>query len=299
MIGAVMPKPFRTIEEQVDILRSRGMYVPDSAKDTLLAENYYSVVNGYKEFFIDKKRSCASPEEVYIEGTSFSDLYDLFLFDRDLRELTFHYLLRAEAIVKTVSVYTFCENFPEPRSYLDMENYTTRDEYMLGEEYYIDDLPDLINKLRRKAYTQAKCKGFIQHYRDKHKDVPLWVLSNDLTFGNISYFFNLQRRGIQSIICRRIVQLRHDEEKKYLAPHELRMGLRSLVEFRNICAHDERLFCARVGPVEDIRFADMISALRLILTPSQIDIFLDGIIDIIEAHPASKSKVKNILNEMG
>lgn len=297
MLGAVLSKPFQTISQQIGVLRSRGMSVSDSDGDVLLAENYYSVINGYKEFFIDKKRSSASAKEVYINGTEFSNLYDLFLFDRDLRELTFHHLLKAEALVKTVSVYTFCENFPEPRSYLDMENYTTRDEYMLGEEAYIHDLPDLVNKFRRKAYSQEKCKGFIQHYRDKHTDVPLWVLSNDLTFGNISYFFNLQRRGIQSIICRRIANLKHDKEKKYLSPHELRMALRALVEFRNICAHDERLFCAKAGPVNDICFTDMVNALKLVLPSGQVDNFLVGIAGVIEKHPESEPKVKDLIKK--
>lgn len=49
-------KPFRTVEEQVAILKSRGISFVDEkqAEAFLLRENYYAVVNGYKDAFLDK-----------------------------------------------------------------------------------------------------------------------------------------------------------------------------------------------------------------------------------------------------
>jgi len=46
-------KPFRMIHEQVALLQSRGLVVDDiaEAERFLLFENYYNVVNGYKELF--------------------------------------------------------------------------------------------------------------------------------------------------------------------------------------------------------------------------------------------------------
>lgn len=48
------PKPFSTLTEQVDILKSRGMIIEDEekAKCILLRENYYNVINGYKKPFL-------------------------------------------------------------------------------------------------------------------------------------------------------------------------------------------------------------------------------------------------------
>ena len=42
----------------------------------------------------------SSSDDVYKDGTSFRNIYDLFLFDRELRQLTFSYLARAEAVLK-------------------------------------------------------------------------------------------------------------------------------------------------------------------------------------------------------
>lgn len=46
---------FKTIAEQVSILESRGMKVGQEAAVILLRENYYSVVNGYKDPFLNKE----------------------------------------------------------------------------------------------------------------------------------------------------------------------------------------------------------------------------------------------------
>ena len=103
-------KGFKTIAEQVAILESRGMAVGSDAPVVLLRENYYSIVNGYKDPFLDKVAMQERPNDVYIAGTKFDWLYNLFRFDRELRQITFSYLIRAEAALKTATVYAFCEN---------------------------------------------------------------------------------------------------------------------------------------------------------------------------------------------
>ena len=45
-------KPFKTLEEQVAILESRGLSMPEYAAYALLGEDYYCVVNRYKEPFV-------------------------------------------------------------------------------------------------------------------------------------------------------------------------------------------------------------------------------------------------------
>ena len=211
-------KPFCSIPEQLEILSRRGLRVSASDGDILLGENYYAVINGYKAPFIDRIASSSSPEERYIGGASFSDIYALYRFDAKLRELMLGYLLRCEARVKSVSAHTFCEHHPEPAAYLDMENYTTRQDYMPGQKAFVADLPRFIEELRYKAVAQRQCKPYIQHYRERYSEVPLWVLINELTFGNVSYFFNLLPRTEQNQIRKRIVRLQHRAEKSILTP---------------------------------------------------------------------------------
>lgn len=65
----------------------------------------------------------SSSDDVYKDGTSFRNIYDLFLFDRELRQLTFSYLARAEAVLKNAVVYSFCDKYRAPDAYLNRLNY--------------------------------------------------------------------------------------------------------------------------------------------------------------------------------
>ena len=45
---------FKTYEEQIEILKNRGMTIPNEnfAKNKLQQNNYYNLINGYKEPFL-------------------------------------------------------------------------------------------------------------------------------------------------------------------------------------------------------------------------------------------------------
>lgn len=49
-----MDKPFLTIRQQIDLLESRGVETSEATASILLREGYYSVVNGYKNPFVDR-----------------------------------------------------------------------------------------------------------------------------------------------------------------------------------------------------------------------------------------------------
>jgi hypothetical protein len=65
-------KEFKTIAEQVALLESRGMKVDDETPVILLRENYYSIVNGHKDPFLDKCAMRSSADDVYAAGTEFN-----------------------------------------------------------------------------------------------------------------------------------------------------------------------------------------------------------------------------------
>lgn len=139
-----MEKPFLTIDEQMDLLRNRGMFVPGEAKAILMREGYYSIVNGYKEPFIDVGASRDAGDDRYLAGTTFEDLYGLCAFDRRLREITFHYLIRAEATARTAVAYSFADAHRNHSDYLAQSSYCTREEF----EAYGKDPSEHLNELK-------------------------------------------------------------------------------------------------------------------------------------------------------
>ena len=70
-------KPFLTIIEQVSLLESRGLSTDAATARVLMREGYYSIVNGYKDPFIDSEATDEAGDDRYLSGATFSDLYDL------------------------------------------------------------------------------------------------------------------------------------------------------------------------------------------------------------------------------
>lgn len=94
--------------------------------------------------------------------------------------------------------------------------------------------------------------------------MPLWVLTNDLTLGQIYWFFQSQNILIRGSIARSFTVLYGDSHrhKTEIDAQRIDKIYRRMKDFRNICAHDERLYCAHPHDsnntvfqlVKDLRF---------------------------------------------
>lgn len=268
-------KEFKTIAEQVAILESRGVEVGQEAATILLRENYYSVVNGYKDPFLDKEAMRSSADDVYLSGTEFSWLYGLFRFDRELRQITFNYLIQAEAALKTATVYAFCEKHQGCSDYLDRSSFCSAKDMLTPKAFkgskvalHSKNLNGLMGILNRKLVMNGSTRPFVSHYMASYGEVPLWVLANDLTFGNMSHFFQLMKRSDQNAVCKCLFEttLRTKDDKR-VTPHDALRAYGVLADFRNLCAHDERLYCARVG---NDTYATMMKLLKVALPASTV-----------------------------
>lgn len=90
-------KEYKTFNQQLTILRNRGLIVPTDGKPKrfLEQENYYNVINGYKDLFLLKDTHGKPVEpETYLSNAHFNELKTLFLFDRELRFLFLKILLK-------------------------------------------------------------------------------------------------------------------------------------------------------------------------------------------------------------
>ena len=83
-------KIFKTLDEQIEILRSKGLTINDEykAKEVLLRENYF-FISGYRHLLMKKYK-----DSRFISGATFEELHSIFLFDRELRNIIFIYLIQ-------------------------------------------------------------------------------------------------------------------------------------------------------------------------------------------------------------
>jgi abortive infection bacteriophage resistance protein len=221
-----MSKTFVTYEQQIQRLRNKNLTIPnkDTAITILQRVGYYALITGYKDLFKNLTT------KKYRDGTTFEDILALYQFDEQLRELTLRHLLHIERHIRSSLSYAFCDQFGERQSaYLDTTNYdnTKKKSYAIKR---------LITMHLSPLLTKETSYQFLEHNKKVHGNVPLWVLVNALSFGTLSTMYELSLPKIQYIISR---------DFKDMNEKQLGQVLGVLTDFRNLCAHNERLFSHR------------------------------------------------------
>lgn len=114
-------KQFLTYEEQIIFLEEKkGLIISDKeyARRILLKIGYFPLINGYKEIFKE------STTDQFQRGTTFEDIYELYCFDNDLRNIFIKYILVVERNIKSSLSYHFCNEYGDLQSdYLNVSNY--------------------------------------------------------------------------------------------------------------------------------------------------------------------------------
>ncbi len=216
-------KQFLTYEEQIIFLEEKkGLIISDKeyARRILLKIGYFPLINGYKEIFKE------STTDQFQRGTTFEDIYELYCFDNDLRNIFIKYILVVERNIKSSLSYHFCNEYGDLQSdYLNVSNYD-----------YTGKKKNVINKMLKVMSGQLRHDSdyvYIRHYMRIYQYVPLWVLMNVLTIGQLSKIYASQKGRIQIKVCRDLGSLKVNELGKMLAV---------MTKFRNVCAHNDRLF---------------------------------------------------------
>ena len=231
-------KTYKSYRQQLRILRSRGMIVGKGVQGSrimriLERENYYNVINGYKELFLSSKAT-ASTDEMYKAGTTFDEVYALYNFDRELRNIYLKYLLKIENTFKSIIAHEFSAKYGH-------DNYLKTENFNISNERTIASAVKLIGDIQQEIARQMnKHHQVVTHYMTEHGYIPLWVLVNVLTFGKIENFYKCMKPADKIVIAKQFK----------LHPDELAKFMHMLALARNKCAHDERFY--------DIKFRERI-----------------------------------------
>lgn len=114
-----MDKPFKSINDQIEILESRNLIIAnhESAKNALVRYGYYEVVNGYKDLFMVSN----DDSDGFIPGTTFEHLESLYQLDRSVRYGVVEALETLEANIRQAVAYVVAENISEDQRYTLIE----------------------------------------------------------------------------------------------------------------------------------------------------------------------------------
>lgn len=218
----MMQKTFKTLDEQIDILKSKGLLIDDIeyTKNILLRENYF-FLSGYRHLFLRSDK-----ERTFLPGTTFKELYSMFNFDRQVRNIIFKNLLIIENNIKSVFSYQLSKKYGyREREYLKITNFTK-------EPSRVRQVNDLIKKMKRQIRVNGGQHSATSHYMANYGYIPLWIVVKVLSFGIVSELYTIMKPEDQEAIAN-IYNIDVDD---------LLIFLPILANFRNLCAHEDILY---------------------------------------------------------
>lgn len=215
-------KQFKNLDEQIEIFKYKGLVIENEefAKTVLLRENYF-FLNGYRHLFMKSANN-----KRYIEGTTFEEMYSLFLFDRQFRNIIFKHLLIIENNIKSIISYQLSKKYGYKESdYLKTKNFD-------GSPDKQRQINDLLKKMKRQIRVNGSQHSATSHYLSNYGYIPLWVLVKVLSFGIVSEMYSILKLEDRLAIAN-IYNIDQETLTNYLP---------ILANYRNLCAHEDILF---------------------------------------------------------
>jgi len=203
-------KPALTINEQIALLKNRGLIVNNEEELSYYLKNinYYHLTIYFKHYQRDDN---------FREGVSFDDVLKIYKFDNKLRFLLLELLERIEKSFKCRMVYELAIEQKDPHWYLNKE-------FFVDNEGYLEILRLLQDEVEKSKEIS------INHYKNKYNDPilpPIWAVVEILSFGQCVRICKYLKREYKNKISRSF-----GEDEMFLMS-----WMHSLSVLRNICAH--------------------------------------------------------------
>lgn len=208
-------KPPKTINEQISLLKSRGLVVLDESKLGRYLRNisYYHLSIYFKHF---------QKDDAFIEGTTFEDVLNIYVFDQKLRLLLLDVLERIEKSFKCRLAYEMSVSYGD-------SHWLSREEYFDDKRTHSDRIGKILDDLE---FSKETC---IRHYYEKYnspKDPPIWMIIEAITFRQCAMIYGLLQKDNQ-----RLVANTYGINKIFIYNWMYALSI-----IRNFCAHHSRLW---------------------------------------------------------
>ena len=206
------------VQDQVNLLKNRGLHIPDEIRAARYLQNIsYYRLSGYMYPFLSDPKN-----HLYKAGASFEDVLDLYRFDREFRILVFSAIEKIEIALRTQTVNQFSIALKDPFWYTDAK-------YFYDPVKHTAFLNNLSVNASRSNYI------FIRHFFDTYTDPfpPIWIIFEILSMGQFSILYSNSKKSPPRKAVADYFGLKETVFTTWL---------HTLVYVRNICAHHVRLW---------------------------------------------------------
>ncbi len=224
-------KEFKTIDQQIELLKERGLIIVDEekAKIYLLTQNYYNIINGYARYF-------PRDGERYLNGVTFDEITHLYVFEKEVKQAVFQATLSMETHLKAIFSHRFAEAYPDtPYAYLNTHCYDQNK--VLPAISTISNLARVIDRHKNRTDNS------IAHYVHQYQNIPIWVLASFINFGDLRHMLTLSTTKVQNAVAKDMMLFlnQHIADADLFPPEVMLSFIENINDIRNICAHNNRL----------------------------------------------------------
>ena len=213
-----MARKARSIEEQIKLLKKRGMIFDDEDKAKQILEDvgYYRLGFYWYHFQKDFKK------HLFLDNTHFSTVINLYYLDVDLRFLLIKVLSRIEINLRTRIIYIVSNHYKDnPFWFADKK---------IMKNQFEDTLDNFYTDIKKKN------KVIIEHHRKYPNDkyAPAWKTLEFMTLGSLyTLFTSLKEEEIKTAIASKYRVRNIKVFDNYF---------KVIRNIRNICSHTRVLY---------------------------------------------------------
>ena len=213
-----MARKARSVKEQIELLKKRGMIFDDEDKAEQILEDvgYYRL--GFYWYYFQKDLK----KHLFQENTYFSTVIDLYYLDVDLRFLLIKVLSRIEINLRTHIIYIVSNHYKNnPFWFADKR---------IMKNQFVDTLDDFYTDIKKKN------KVISEHHRKYPNDkyAPAWKTLEFMTLGSLyTLFISLKEKNVKEEIA---------SKYKIKSVKIFDNYFKVIFNIRNICSHTRVLY---------------------------------------------------------
>lgn len=212
-----------SFENQVNRLKEHGIIInnDDFALSCLSNVNYYRL-RGYWLSFED--------EGVIANGTTFEDIWEVYLLDCEIRNLILRCILSIEIKLRT----QFSNALTMSYGAFAHKNA----DLFVNKKSHAKAIQSISKEIERAKNRHEK---FVIHNLAKYNDLPMWACVELMSFGNLSLMFGNLKEKLKYYGSSKPLVVKISSS--FGVPYRyFKSWLRHLCYVRNICAHQSRLY---------------------------------------------------------
>lgn len=210
-------KPFKTFEEQLNILKTRGLIIDDD-------EKAIAVLKRISYYRLSAYSLTLRKDDIFYDDVRIENIVELYDFDAALRNLILRNTEHIEMAFRTYISYHHAEEYG---------NIGYRNPKTFNDSYFHQKF---IAKLEKQIEKSDEI--FVKHYKEKENGIfPFWVAIETINFDTLSKLYKNMLSPEKTTISKLYCRVHYEYVDSWL---------HSAVIARNICAHGGRLY-NRIG----------------------------------------------------